>query len=114
MRMLIFFASIMIIIISSCKKPDVAEGTPKCIKTHIKYFQKHTAFDTSANVKEYLFHGKVVYVFYPGTYVNSISEVWDSDCKKLGSLGGGVFLMTKINGEDFYATATFNKIIWKL
>jgi hypothetical protein len=97
--------------LTSCNKHENEPGPPKCIEDKIISFNK-TFICEEANVTEYVFQGKTVYVFNPGytCRADMVSEVIDSDCNTLGYLGG--FFGNKIiNGEDF-SKARLIKIIW--
>jgi hypothetical protein len=98
--------------LSSCKdKIDFEEGTPKCIQDRIKAINK-ASICPDPKVYEYVFQGATVYAMYMGSCGADMStEVIDSDCKTIGSLGGfsGV---TKINGEEF-SNAKFVKTVWE-
>ena len=98
--------------LTSCNKLDIEAGTPKCIENKIKSFNKTSICD-NAEVIEFIFQGKTVYVFSPGSACGAdlTSDVIDSECNRLGFLGGDSGI-TKINGEEF-SHATFVKTIWK-
>lgn len=108
---IIFSIILSITTFLGCIKHDIEKGTPKCVVSKIKDFNKSSICD-NPNVKEYTFQGKTVYVFDPGTCGNDFSsEVIDSDCNSLGYLGG-FNGNTKINGEEF-SNAIFIKITWE-
>lgn len=95
----------------SCNKLDIENGTPTCVVEKIKSFNKSSICD-DAEVSEYLFQGKTVYVFNSSNcFADLTSDVIDSECNKLGFLGGESGI-TRINGEEF-SHATFVKTIWK-
>ena len=97
--------------VSSCNRPDIEKGTPKCIKDKIKDFNKSSPCG-NAGVNEYSFQGNTVYAFGPGTCgADMTAEVMSSNCVSLGFLGG-LTGNTKINGEEF-SSAKFIKTIWK-
>ncbi|MBL0048074.1 MAG: hypothetical protein IPP32_08280 [Bacteroidetes bacterium] len=96
---------------SACNKADIAAGTPKCIARKIKKFDKETSCK-DAEVREYLFQGKAVYTFEPGSCgADESTEVLDDNCNMQGNLGG-ISGNRIINGEEF-TKATFVKSIWK-
>lgn len=107
--LVIFFTAIILFI--SCDSIDIACGTPKCVKTKIKDFNNSDVC-SDANVKEYTFQEKTVFVFDPGTCgADMTAEVIDETCNTLGYLGG-FSGNTKINEEDF-STALYIKTIWE-
>jgi hypothetical protein len=96
---------------SNCRKIDVAKGTPACLKSNIRDFEKNSSCGDS-HVDKYSFDSATVYVFDPGTCgADMTSAVYDENCRHLGDLGG-LTGNTKINGKDF-STATFVQTIWK-
>lgn len=108
-------ASLLVFAITAftgCTKLDIESGTPKCVENKIKNFNK-SSICNNADVSEYIFQGKTVYVFNPGNTCGAdmTSEVIESDCNSLGYLGGETG-NTKINGEKF-SNATFVKTTWK-
>src|SRR6186713_2558574 len=93
---LLLAASIM----SSCNNLDIEKGTPRCVETKIKGFNKSSPCK-DASVNEYSFQGNTVYAFGPGTCgTDMTAEVMNADCVTLGYLGG-LTGNTKINGEEF-------------
>lgn len=101
-----------LIALTGCDKLDVEPGVPECVKKNIRDFNKQ-ACENGAYVEEYTFQNKTVYVFYSGPCgYDTASEVIDSDCKKIGYLGG--FTGNKeVNGVNFSSNATFIKTVWK-
>ncbi len=109
-RLTILFLIIISALIS-CNKLDIVKGTPKCVENKIKDFNKSSTCD-NADVKEYTFQEKTVYVFNPGNCgADMASEVINSECNSLGFLGG-FSGNVMINGEDF-SNATFVQTTWK-
>ena len=100
------------LLVSSCQKSDIEEGTPDCIVDLIVDFDKDNTCDKGVNVMSYTFQGETVFVFNPGICgADMTSEVIDSNCQTIGYLGG-IAGNTEINGEDF-SEAIFEIIIWE-
>jgi len=111
MKIIFVFGSLLLIALVSCRKIEVASGTPPCLKSHIREFDKNSPCGDS-HVDQYTFESAAVYVFDPGTCgADMTSAVYDQNCKHLGDLGGFTG-NTKINGKDF-GDATFVKTVWK-
>lgn len=105
----IFFLLIINIITFSCNKSDTDKNTPSCLDNKISAF-KSSSTCNDANVKQYTFQNKTVYVFDNGTCgADMASEVIDFNCNSLGYLGG-ISGNTKINNEDF-SNAKFVKTV---
>ena len=98
--------------LSSCKKLEIEEGTPKCIENLIYDFDREQTCEKGVNVKKYTFQRKTVYVFDPGTCgADMASEVIDFECNSIGFLGG-ISGNTVVNGEDF-SNARFVSVTWE-
>lgn len=98
--------------ILSCNKLDIEKGTPQCIKSKIKDFDKDQNCNEGVCVKEYLFQGVTVYAFDPGNCgADQTIEIIDSDCNHLGNLGG-ISGNTIINGEEF-SSAEYQSTTWE-
>ncbi|MDB5226345.1 MAG: hypothetical protein JWN78_538 [Bacteroidota bacterium] len=106
LSILLLFVSAVI----SCNKPGIEKGTPECVVNKIQEFSKSYCYN--AKVEEYVFQGKIVYVFDPGACgADMQAEVINSKCNTLGYLGGFAG-NTKINGEEF-SHAVFINTTWK-
>ena len=102
-----------IIILFGCRKSDIEPDVPACIKNKIVDFKKPQALCDDAMVSEFEFKGKIVYVFYQGSCgADMTDDVIDAGCNYLGYLGG-LTGNTTINGVDFYANATYLRIVWE-
>jgi len=92
--------------------PEPAEAAlPKCIKAKIDSFKKKEAHEKPQRVVEYTYKGKkVYYVVMP--CCDFFSEVYDANCKFLGSPDGG--FTGKGDGKlpDFFTEAKNAKLIW--
>lgn len=83
----------------------------QCINSKIASFQDECC-EEGANVQEYTFSQETVFVFNPGFCGGDApSYVITSQCDTLGFLGG-LIGNTQINGQDFYANATFVGEVW--
>lgn len=101
---------LLLSLVAACNK-GIARGTPACVKTKIKSFDKSSSCG-SAHVDELTFQGATVYAFDPGSCgADRTTEVISSSCSSLGFLGGFAG-NTRINGEDF-SNAIFVKTVWK-
>ena len=108
----ILLATVVAFALSACKKETCGFGeVPECIMDRIEN-NDNELFCDDANVKEYTFQEKTVYVIDPGTCgADFTSNVLDTDCNALGLLGG-IIGNTKINGEEF-SNAIFVRTVWE-
>ncbi len=92
--------------------PETADATlPGCIKNKIDSFKMKAVHEKPQRVVEYRYKGKkVYYVVMP--CCDFFSEVYDENCKFLGSPDGG--FTGKGDGKlpDFFTEAKGEKLIW--
>ncbi|MBP7478292.1 MAG: hypothetical protein KA797_07200, partial [Chitinophagales bacterium] len=107
MNQYLFFLFLLGFILTGCSKSNI----PACISKKITAFEKE-ACSQGAQVEQYLFQSKTVFVFQPGNCgADMAAHVVDSNCADLGFLGG-IMGNTKINGEEF-SQAKLIKTTWK-
>jgi len=92
--------------------PEATDAVlPGCIKNKIDSFKRKEVHERPQRVVEYSYKGKkVYYVVMP--CCDFFSEVYDENCKFLGSPDGG--FTGKGDGKlpDFFAEAKGEKLIW--
>ena len=111
MKNLILYLLLVLLFFSRCKKLEIEEGAPNCIRSKISAFEKD-AFCSDPRVDEYQFQSEYVFFFIDGSCgADLAATVFDSKCNIIGRLGG-IAGNTKINGEEFNA-AKFIKTVWK-
>ena len=118
MNRLLLLPLFALIALTSCENLDIAPEVPNCVEKKIKYFNKHTFCEdrepsVKASVEEYKFQNKTVYVLIEGNCnPDSGAEVIDSNCNKLGYLGGFANIQ-EVDGVAFYPNATFIRKVWE-
>ncbi|MFN0275287.1 MAG: DUF6970 domain-containing protein [Chitinophagales bacterium] len=87
------------------------KGTPTCIRNKIN--KEKSSYCNEADVKQYVFNGRDVYVFnIQSCFADGGSEVLDQDCNDVCFLGGfGGF--TDCEGVNFENDAEFVQTIWE-
>ncbi|MBW8049156.1 MAG: hypothetical protein FVQ77_02220 [Cytophagales bacterium] len=106
--LIIFFA----LTLAGCKKIDVPNDTPTCIKKKIRKLLKEDC-PSVKTVYQYSFQGQTVYSFSPQNCGADLTgEVVDDNCNTICWLGGisGNILC---NGDTFYKATTNEKLIWQ-
>jgi hypothetical protein len=84
---------------------------PTCMKNKIDSFKLKEAHERPQRVIEYKYKGKkVFYVVMP--CCDFFSEVYDENCKFLGSPDGGFSGQGDGKLPDFFKEATNEKLIW--
>ena len=112
MKLNLFNTLLILIVFTSCTNyvGDTHEISV-CLTEKIMEFDNEAPCP-DVSVSQYIFQGKVVYTFDPGTCgADMSSNVLNEDCVSIGYLGGFPG-NTTVNGEDF-SKAVFVKIIWK-
>lgn len=109
-RIFLLSSVVISIMLGSCLKSEIANGTPRCIQEKIREFRKDSTCDDS-HVDEYQFQGGVVYVFDDSScWMDGARSVYSDNCDKIGSLGG-ISGNIEINGESF-EHAVYSREIW--
>lgn len=113
MKIAFIFFYCILAVNSGCKKQKNETGVPECILYKVINFTK-TSQCAEAEVTEYSYQGKLVYVFEDAGCNGAAdlsSAVVNSECFTIGHLGG-INGNTKINGGDF-STAIRTRTIWQ-
>lgn len=108
------FVVLLTIIIAGCKKSDtVIIDIPNCVKDKIDYYN-NSPNSYINKVDEFLFQGKLVYVFsQDGTKISDAGAIIiNNDCSSLCFLGGIAGIST-CNGDNFSQKAILQRVIWK-
>ena len=84
-------------------------AVPKCMKQQIKDFKKEFKKCEFCFIETAEFKGQTVYVFDEGSAFDAGVNVYDSNCKLLGSWGGRRFSEFR---AEFEEKATKRKRIW--
>jgi hypothetical protein len=102
-----------LLVISSCKKSDIASGTPKCIRDEITTRKNDPQWLVS-KISEYLFQDKLVYGFEQRSVADAAMEVKDESCNTLCFVGGfGGPSVNFCHGDNFFQTSVLKRIIWE-
>ena len=105
--LLLFWVAITVV---SCRKVILDKDDPSCLKDKIRSFDRQEDC-ASAKVDAYSFQGQTVYAFSPGNCgADMMTDILDSDCNTIGSLGG-IAGNTEVNGEPF-SNAVYLRNIW--
>lgn len=98
------------ILLHQCKKNK--NETPSCIAQKIELIKAQPKWNPAAEVNEYLYQGKKVYLF-TSNCCDQYIELYDEQCNYLCAPSGG--LTGKGDGKcaDFYISAKHIQLIWK-
>ena len=90
------------------KKPML----PACIQQKITAIQKEPKWNPPAEVNEYLYKGKTVYLF-SSPCCDQYNVAYDKDCNAICAPSGGITGKGDRKCIDFQEKATFVRIVWK-
>src|SRR5437763_814749 len=106
----------IIAMVASCDKERNSNSdhssVPACIQTRIDDIKKQPKWNPPAEVNEYLYNGKKVYLFNANCCDQFITLVDDS-CNPICAPSGGITGSGDRNCPDFYQKAHFIRLIWK-
>ena len=92
------------------KKLDGNNGLPACLVSMIE--KQKAAMAEPESVTQYSYKGQTVY-YVVAPCCDQFNNVYDSDCKFLGSPDGGMEGGGDHKLPDFYKEATDKKVIWQ-
>ncbi len=103
-----------LLVFTACRstKNKVQDDVPACIRSFIDSFKTEPKQNPPRSVTEYIYKGRKVY-YVPSPCCDQFNPVFDSDCKYLGSPGGGFTGRGDGKISDFFDSAKNEKLIWK-
>ncbi|MCY7420977.1 MAG: hypothetical protein LH478_04450 [Chitinophagaceae bacterium] len=114
MKLVIYLLLAAPLLMTACKKSNIANGTPACIKNNIEANKNKTDWYVGS-VEEYKYQGKLVYAFNPENKViaDGATSILTSECTPLCQVGGfGGPAINLCNGENFFQKAVLVRKIW--
>ena len=109
---ILLFAIIGTILLSSCEKLDVPSDTPLGIKNKIRAIKSEDVWNPPATIWQYEYNGEIVY-YIPARCCDFYSELYDQHCNLICHPDGGM----SGNGDGictyFFDTRTNEKLIWR-
>jgi hypothetical protein len=89
-----------------------AGGIPSCVQQKIDQIKTQHKWNPPAEVNEYIYQGKHVYLF-SADCCDQFNELFDSSCNYICAPSGGITGKGDMKCTDFSATARFVKLVWK-
>ena len=87
------------------------EETPSCVKQKIEEIKREPVWNPAAEVNEYIYQGKHVYLF-TSDCCDQFNKLYDGSCTYICAPSGG-----NVGGDgkctDFYTTAAPVRLVWK-
>ena len=104
--LLLFFSSF---IGMQCNKQK--EEITSCVEQKIEEIKREPVWNPAAEVNEYIYQGKHVYLF-TGNCCDQFNKLYDGSCTYICAPSGGI-----VGGDgkcrDFYTTAAPVRLVWK-
>jgi hypothetical protein len=88
------------------------DAVPTCIQQRIEQIQKEPKWNPPAEVNEYSFDGKRVYLF-TSPCCDQYNNLYDNDCNLICAPSGGYTGKGDRKCLDFFEKAKHIKLIWK-
>jgi hypothetical protein len=85
---------------------------PACVQQKIEEIQREPKWNPPAEVNEYNYRGKKVYLF-TSNCCDQYNNLSDSDCNNICAPSGGFTGKGDAKCNDFFETAVHIKLIWK-
>jgi hypothetical protein len=105
------FLMLLLPVFLSCDKECITD-LPPCINEWIEAVEKDDSWTTPAEVNEYLFNGKKVYLL-TASCCDQYNILIDADCNYICSPSGGITGKGDGKCADFFAEAEHVRLIWK-
>jgi len=108
--------AITLCMVSMCKKEKVSTRTdssvPVCVQNRIDEIKKQPKWNPPAQVSEYMYNGKKVYLFTADCCDQFITVV-DGECNPICAPSGGIAGKGDGKCPDFDQKAQLLRVIWK-
>ncbi|RYG46277.1 MAG: hypothetical protein EOO01_16435 [Chitinophagaceae bacterium] len=105
----IFFLMALPLLNNKCDKKN---AIPACVKSRIEELKKEPRQNPAAEVNEYTFNGKRVFLFN-SPCCDQFNYLYDTDCDTICAPSGGYTGKGDQKCLDFTETATHVKLVWK-
>lgn len=103
-------------VLSNCNEKKNEEekeiGMPACVQKKIEEIKKQPVWDPPAEVNEYSYNGKQVFLF-TSDCCDQYNMLFDGSCNYICAPSGGMEGTGDGKCDEFDKKATFVKLIWK-
>lgn len=115
MKVLLLASSLLLVTAKECTKARHTKQTanlPSCVQQKIDSIKKQPKWNPPAEVNEYTYQGKTVYLF-SAPCCDQYTTLYDIDCNYLCAPGGGFTGKGDGKCADFNTAATHVRLVWK-
>ena len=99
-----------IFILNKCNKSE--KGMPACVQKKIEQIKKEQVWNPPAEVNEYTYKGKQVFLF-TSDCCDQYIMLYDGSCNNICAPSGGIDGKGDGKCDDFYTSAKFIRLVWK-
>jgi hypothetical protein len=110
MEMKYFLIVLIVSVLNTCDKAE--KGIPACVQQRIDEIKKEPVWNPPAEVNEYTYRGKQVFLF-TSDCCDQYIMLYDSACNYICAPAGGYTGKGDGKCGDFYTEAKDVKLIWK-
>lgn len=110
MKYILIALAISVLNDNSCSKKK--HTIPACVQQMINDIKAQPKWNPPAEVNEYTFQGKQVYLF-TSNCCDQYIQLYDNNCQYICAPSGGITGGGDRKCVDFYTTATHIRLIWK-
>ena len=112
MKVLLLSFSILTLTTQQCTKKKEHASVPACIQNKIDSIKAQPKWNPPAEVWEYTYNGKTVYLF-SADCCDQYTSLYDEQCNLICAPSGGITGKGDRKCEDFNSTAKQVKLVWK-
>ena len=99
--------------VTKCKTSrELPDSVPACIKNKIEEIKKEPVWNPPAQVEEYNYNGKKVFLF-SADCCDQYNMLYDENCKVICAPSGGFTGKGDGKCSDFFSTAKYTGLVWK-
>lgn len=110
MKYILLSASILLLTAATCRK--ALQTLPVCIQQKINEIKAEPKWNPPAEVNEYLYNGKHVYLF-SSNCCDQYTVLYDENCNPLCAPSGGLTGTGDNKCTDFLQKAKHIRLVWK-
>ena len=110
MKYYLFILAIPLLLSSQCRK--IKAELPACVQQKIEEIKAEAKWNPPAEVNEYIYNGKHVYLF-TSNCCDQYIMLYDGSCNAICAPGGGITGKGDGKCADFYESAKHVKLVWK-
>ena len=110
MKIYLFILVITALLNNQCRKNKIE--LPACVQQKIEEIKKEPKWSPPAEVNEYIYKGRHVFLF-TSNCCDQYIMLYDGSCSSICAPGGGITGKGDGKCADFYETAKHVKLVWK-